>query len=308
MKRVELIESGVVFNEEDHTYNLNGKFLSGITGVLHSQLFRDEFDGVDEKTLKQAAEYGSAVHKSCELFDNEWVNDNTPELADYITLCRENNLTHEISEYTVTDGEHYASRIDKVYRTGDNTFSLADIKTYSVMNGEKLEKARWQLSIYAYLFELQNKKAKADSLYVIHLRDKEKLNGERSVITKLIPVARISSEVCRDLLEADLRGDQFKNPYSIPDDIRQLETHIRELVAEKTKAETELDLLKSGILKRMTDDDIRQWFTETMKITRKLPSVRTSFNLALFKQDHPDLDLSPYMTESEVKGSLLITI
>ena len=308
MKRVELIDSGVVFNEQDHTYNLNGRFLSGITGVLHRMLFEDEFDGIDEETLKKAAEYGTAVHKSCELFDNEWVNDNTSELTDYITLCRENDLTHEISEYTVTDGEHYASNIDKVYRTGEGTFSLADIKTYSVMNGDKLEKARWQLSIYAYLFELQNKKAKVDGLYVIHLRNKEKSNGERSVISKLIPVARIPSEICKDLLETDLRGGQFKNPYSIPDDVRQLEAHIRELIAEKTKAETELDLLKSEIMKRMTDDDIRQWYTETMKITRKLPSVRTSFNLPLFKQDHPDLDYSPYMKESEVSGSLLITI
>ena len=71
MRRVELTESGVVFNEQDHTYNLNGKFLSGITGVLHRQLFADEFDGIDEETLKKAAEYGTAVHKSCELFDNE---------------------------------------------------------------------------------------------------------------------------------------------------------------------------------------------------------------------------------------------
>lgn len=308
MKRVELTESGVVFNEQDHTYNLNGKFLSGITGVLHRQLFADEFEGIDEETLKKAAEYGTAVHKSCELFDNEWVNDNTPEVIDYVTLCRENDLTHEISEYTVTDGEHFASNIDKCYRTGERTFSLADIKTFSVLNGDKLEKARWQLSIYAYLFELQNKKAKVDSLYVIHLRNKEKSNGERSVISKLIPVARIPSEICKDLLETDLKGEQFKNPYSIPDDVRQLESRIRELIAEKTKAETELDLLKSGIMKRMTDDDIRQWFTETMKITRKLPSVRSSFNLALFKQDHPDLDYAPYMKESEVSGSLLITI
>lgn len=74
------------------------------------------------------------------------------------------------------------------------------------------------------------------------------------------------------------------------------------------EAGIELDLLKLEILKGMTDNNIRQWFTETMKITRKLPSVRTSFNLALFKQDHPDLDYSPYMKESEVSGSLLITI
>ncbi len=308
MKRIELKESGVLFNEQEHTYNLNGKFLSGITGVLHRQLFPDEFDGIDEETLKKAAEYGSAVHKSCELFDNEWTNDNTPEVMDYITLCRANGLTHEISEYTITDGENYASNIDKVYRANENTFSLADIKTYSVMTAEKLEKARWQLSIYAYLFELQNKKAKVDGLYVIHLRNKMKSNGDKSEISRLIPVARIPSEICKDLLDTDLRDGQFKNPYSIPEDVKQLETHIRELMTEKAKVDTELDTLKSGILKRMTDGDIRQWYTDTMKITRKMPSVRTSFNLQLFKQDHPEIDYNPYMKESEVSGGLLITV
>lgn len=67
MKRIELNESGVIFNEEQHTYNLNGKFLNGITGVLHRQLFPDEFDGIDEETLKKAAEYGTSIHKSCEI-------------------------------------------------------------------------------------------------------------------------------------------------------------------------------------------------------------------------------------------------
>jgi hypothetical protein len=67
---------------------------------------------------------------------------------------------------------NYASNIDKVYRVSDDTFSLGDIKTYGVMSPKKREKAKWQLSIYAYLFELQNKKAKIDKLFIIHLRNK----------------------------------------------------------------------------------------------------------------------------------------
>ncbi len=39
MKRIELKNSGVIFNEEAHTYHLNGKELSGITGMLSRQLF-----------------------------------------------------------------------------------------------------------------------------------------------------------------------------------------------------------------------------------------------------------------------------
>ena len=56
MRRIELKESGVLFNEQEHTYNLNGKFLSGITGVLHRQLFPDEFDGIDEETASKILE------------------------------------------------------------------------------------------------------------------------------------------------------------------------------------------------------------------------------------------------------------
>ena len=89
-----------------------------------------------------------------------WTNDGTVEVADYIQICKDNGLTHECSEYCITDGENWASQIDKVYRTSVDTFDLADIKTYGIMTADKLAKARWQLSIYAYLFELQNKKAK----------------------------------------------------------------------------------------------------------------------------------------------------
>jgi hypothetical protein len=45
-----------------------------------------------------------------------------------------------------------------------------------------------------------------------------------------------------------------------------------------------------------------------MRITRKLPTQRESFDLGRYKADNPDLDLSDYMKVSNVSGSVLITI
>ena len=116
MARVKLKDSGVLFDEENHTYLLGDKYLSGITGMLQRQFFPNEFEGIPKDVIDAAAQYGTDVHHSCEDFDFSWINDGTVEVQDYIQICKENNLTHECSEYTVTDGSDWASRIDKVYR------------------------------------------------------------------------------------------------------------------------------------------------------------------------------------------------
>ena len=307
-KRIELVDSGVVFDEDKHTYNLNGNYLSGITGVIQKQLFPNEFDNIPAEVLKAAAEYGTEVHHSCEDFDREWINDGTQEVQDYIQLCNEHGLVHEFSEYTVTDREHWASNIDKVYRIDECTFDLADLKTYGTMTTDKLEKARWQLSIYAYLFELQNPNAKVRELFILHIRNKLKTNGEYDNIRDFIPVSRIPKDICKELLDTELIGKQFHNPYSIPEEIIRKESHIRRLIALKQRVDDELSDIKSSILSQMEAKDIRSWFTDTMRITRKLPTTRTAFNLQLFKSDHPELDYAKYTTTSQVASSITITV
>lgn len=307
-KRIELKDSGVIFNEEDHTYLLGDKYLSGITGMLQRQFFPTEFEGIPKDVVDAAAQYGTDVHKSCEDFDMSWTNDGTVEVADYIQICKDNALTHECSEYLVTDNKDWASKTDKVYRVSDDTFDLGDIKTYGVMTAEKQEKARWQLSIYAYLFELQNKKAKVGRLFIIHLRNKPKKDGSFDHIANIIFVDRIPSEICKDLLDTDLRGEQFKNPYAIPEDISSQEAEIRELIEKKNAVEERLSSIKASILSKMESLDIRTWATNTMRLTRKMPTTRASFNSSLFKADHPDMDFSPYEKVSQVAGSLVITV
>lgn len=309
-KRIELKQCSVVFNEEDHTYYLPEKdqYLSGITGILERLLFPDTYAGVDENILLQAANYGKAVHESIEDFDMYFENDGTQEVADYMKLITENNLVHETSEYLITDNENYASMIDKVYRVDESTFDIGDIKTYGVMTSEKREKARWQLSVYAYLFELQNKKAKVRRIFILHIRNKEKKDGSFDHISDFIELSRIPSDICKELLDADKAGEQFQNPYAIPEDIRSQEGLIRELIQTKQEAEEKLNRIKSNILKAMEEQDIRIWSTECMKITRRLPSTKSSFNLNAFKEANPNMDLSAFMRTSQVAGSLTIAI
>ena len=306
--RIELKDSGVLFNKELHEYWLGDKQLSGITGMLQRQLFPDEFEGIPDNLLQEAARYGTEVHESIEAFDTSWLNDGTQEVQDYISLCNEFGLVHERSEYTVTDGENWASNIDKVYRASNDTFFLGDIKTYGTMTPEKLEKGRWQLSIYAYFFELQNKGAKVEKLFIIHLRNKEKPDRTFDHRAEILPVERIPSEICKELLDADLQGKQFTNPYSIPEKYKEQEGYIRQLIQTKNEVEARLSEIKSEILEDMERIGARTWETETMKLTRKMPGVRVSFNAAKFKEDHPEIDFKPYERTSNVSGSLLIAV
>ena len=309
-KRIKLKQCSVVFNEEDHTYYLpeKDKYLSGITGMLERQLFPDTYAGIPEAIIKQAAAYGKEVHQSIEDFDMFWENDGTQEVADYITLTTEQGLIHETSEYLITDNENYASMIDKVYRVDENTFDIGDIKTYGVITPEKREKARWQLSVYSYLFELQNKKAKVRRIFILHIRNKAKKDGTFDPISDFIELKRIPSEIVKKLLLADSVGEQFVNPYAIPEDIRQQEPLIRKLIQAKTDAETKLNSIKARILSLMEDQDIKSWCTDSMRITRKLPTIRSSFSLSDFKEAHSDIDIEPFMKTSTVAGSLTITL
>ena len=306
--RIELKDSDVLFNKERHEYWLGDKQLSGITGMLQRQLFPDEFDNVPEGMLQEAARYGMEVHESIEAFDSSWINDGTQEVLDYISLCQENGLVHERSEYTVTDGENWASNIDKVYRSSDDTFSLGDIKTYGTMTSEKLEKARWQLSIYAYFLELQNRDARVGNLFILHIRNKAKQDGTFDHIRNIMPVERIPSDICKELLDTDLQGKQFINPYSIPEKYREQEDYIRQLIQTKDDVEEKLKILKSEILEDMESKGVKTWDTGTMRLTRKLPTTRLSFNATQFKADHPELDYSLYERTSNVSGSLLIAV
>lgn len=307
MARIELVNNGVLFKEEEYEYWLGDKQLFGITGAIQRQVAGHEYDGCPEYLIKRAGEYGTSVHKSIERLINDFEHDGTVETEDFRTLTADMNI--EASEYNVSDMEYYASNIDIVCRTSESTFMLLDLKTYSnaKLTKAQMTKARYQLSIYAYLFELQNKGARVSELNVIHIANKtKKKDGTPIHIAEIVPIERIPADICKALLDADRNGEQFNNPYELPKEVEKKCKRIIKLIQTKKEAEEELTHIKKEILETMLFLSVDSWKGDGITFSRTAETTRSSFDLAAFKKAFPDMDLTPYMKESSVAGSLKI--
>ena len=315
MARIELnYVDGLVFQEDEHRYFLNGKELSGVTQVITKQLFPHSMDGIPKHILNASAEYGSKVHKILENWDKLWQKDDeSVELQDYRSICREYGLIHEASEYLVTDFQNFASACDKVYRVSDDTVSIGDIKTVygdltKKANKDKLERCRVQLSLYRYMFLLVNPQMNVKDLFVMHIRCKERKNGTIDRIAKLIYVEPLPISTCKALLEAEVKGEQFVMPEAEPQkELAVDESLIRHLLQTKAEVEEQLSNIKAKLLSDMEALGETTYITPTgIKIVRKLESIRRAFDMKAFTSKNPDFDLTPYMKESRVASSLSI--
>lgn len=298
---MELVKSPVIFDPEAHTYSLpDGTRFQGITGMLRRQLFPDEYRDVPQHILDRAAERGHAVHQLCELVDDLGI---TPEEADaqaYIRLKADQGLGYRTSEYLVSDNTRFASAIDKVYEDGESSFILADIKTTYRLNEEYV---RWQLSIYAYLFELQNPGAKASGLLALWIRD-----GHASAY----PVERIPAEIVTSLLDAEAEGRQFVNPLSraditLPERYRQMEQSIIEIDRQARYWAEQKKALMDGLMQEMVRAGAYQWDGDSIKLTRKKDSIRKAFDAKKLAEDHPDI-YAEYLKELPQAGSITLKI
>ena len=295
---MKLIKSQVIFNPDEHTYMLGDKELSGITSVISRQLFPDKYRDVPEDVLRKAAERGTMIHSICELVDDMGITHDSDEAQGYKELKDDWGLRYECSEYLVSDDEHYASCIDKVYRENETDFTLGDIKTTYVLDKESV---RWQLSIYAYLFELQNPGCKAVRLIGIWLRGK---NHE------IVEVERIPSEVVVNLLKCNSEGRQFVNPYSIspitlPDEYRKMERTIQEIVSQAKYWSDKKKEIADAVMMSMVEAGEYSWKGDIISFTRKKDTIRKDFDKKAFEKDYPDL-YNKYLKEIPVVGSVTL--
>ena len=287
---MELKESGVVFTQEEHTYHLGDKQLYGITGLLSAKLFPNKYANVSEEVLKRAADYGTSVHQQCELIDSLGIDPSSEEGLNYVSLRDENRLIHEASEYIVTDKKHYVSAIDKVFRSGKDSFILADIKTTYEPDKEYL---RWQLSIYAYLFEKQNKGAKVDKLYCIWLRHEKK---------ELMPVERISDTNVKQLLDSGVSGEEY---VTLPEQYRQIEAGISNVILQCKYWEAQKKDIQNIIFDAMSECGMHKWTGSSISCSLRDGVVKRKFDEKRFKEDHPDI-YEQYLIDGFTAGSVTI--
>lgn len=308
MAKVNLINNGVVFIEEPHGYWYGEKELSGITSAIQNQVAKTEYDNCPEELIQKAGEYGTGVHKSIERLINDFEHDGSVEVEDFRELTKDMNI--EACEYNVSDLEHWASNIDVVSRASDNEFDLYDIKTYSnaKLTNIQLLKVKFQLSIYAMLFEKQCKGSRVRNLGIIHICNKIKKDGSVNRISEIIQIDRIPSDICQNLLDCELSGKQFQNPLDMPENVASKVERIIKLVQTKKAVEEELNVIKKDVYDTMMFLDVKSWKGENITFSRTDETQRSSFDLAAFKKAYPDLPYDLYVKTSKVAGSLKIAI
>ncbi len=159
---MKLKQSPVIFNEECHTYTLEGKRLLGITGLIHSVLglgvYPDASEHVKDFVIPRAGSRGTAIHHAiqtidtigayeplqtvhtrfgCQCRDNiayediEW--DVSQELDNYVAHQRDGGFQAVANELTVSDNDKWASQIDNVWLKSDTGgIWLVDTKSNNV--------------------------------------------------------------------------------------------------------------------------------------------------------------------------------
>lgn len=309
MRSPKLRQSGVLFNEAEHLYSLNGKQLRGITGILHRKIFTDMYTDVPEDILRKAAEYGSSVHSTIELCDSleDYDNQDSNYIA-YRRLLSEKNLVTFANEYIVTDSENYASAIDVTAIDDKGNIALADIKTTSKLNDEYVS---WQLSIYKYLFGILNPKLKkkVTALYAIWLPKKR--YGQPT----LIQVDEKPEELVKELLRCDLAGEDFAYlPQEAGESELSLSAEYIDNVVSLYKALDTLkqqeEEIKKGLLLAMRESNVKSFKNGKILLTRVIPSDEPSFTLdsARLKEEMPEIYEKYKKEKSPAKESIRVKI
>lgn len=290
----------VLFDPDTHTYTNEetGELLSGITGTLLKRLFPSKYDGVPKDILAKAAERGSNVHASIELYEKIGVTPSTQEGKAYADITRRNGMVALDCEYTVTDFKHYASQIDVIYEVQENVVDLADIKTTYKFDEESVS---WQLSIYAYMMSLCNPHVKVRKLLGIWLR------GDTA---QIIEVKRHTDEEVIRLIKSDMADKDDDIPATeqpIPDYIKANIDRLYEVVQKKKELQEEEQRIKSEILDKMSGDNLKSIDAVRILFTVVKERTKRRFDEKRFKEEHSEL-FNEYQKEITEKETLKITL
>lgn len=298
-----LNQSDVVFYENTHTYiSSDGKRLSGVTSLLSRQIFKHKYDGISRQVLDNAAKRGSELHEAIEFFDSIGGEADTEELKWYEEMKEKMGLSPLANEYLVSDNDHVASSIDMVY----TDLTIADAKSTSKLDKEYLS---WQLSIYAYLFEIQNPGLKVKRLLAFWFP--KPAYGKRAVVE----IERKDVSLVRELILADKEGRQFVSGDAVikadtqvalpgSDDAIQ---EVCNIIRDMKEAETRVRQLKDGLLSLMRENNCKSFSNDSLSLTRVEERTQDKFDAKAFEQDHPDL-YKQYLRQTTVKESLTIRL
>lgn len=122
------------FEPDTHVYKAGGRVLPSVTSII-AELH--DFRHVPAETLKAAAEFGTAAHRMCELYDQDNLDMQSvsPALLPYLTawqrfLSETRATVLEVEKQYHHKTMYYAGTLDRLLLI-DGQKVLADIKTVS---------------------------------------------------------------------------------------------------------------------------------------------------------------------------------
>ena len=302
---IELKKSPVRFVSEGHKYFLGEKELPGITSTLIKKAYPDTYKKPDRYSQEQwdailanAADKGSNMHETIELYDELGMWSDLPELQSYIHVKEEYNLSVVATEYVVSDEEHYATAIDKVMMTQDGGIILVDLKRTSVKHYDNVS---LQLSICKRWFELLNPTLSVSSCYLLWMRDDK---------YDFVKVPIWADELLDALINADINNEPFADIQAaygdLPQKVYDVQSYLKNLEQEiKVKTE-ELKQIKDGLCQLMLNSGIKSFTTPVLRMTTITPKPRETFDCKSFSEAYPDL-YKQFIKIGEVKPSVRIT-
>jgi len=152
-------ENEINFNNETHTYSMNGIIYPSVTQILQNSGLINIY-GIDKEQLNIAQKFGNAVHKMIELYDKEILDIKKldPRLKPYLNGYKKFKEYYNIdiieTELRLISKKYmYAGTIDKVVKLNDKII-IIDFKTGAIMPYHAL-----QLVAYTQLYK-ENKKIK----------------------------------------------------------------------------------------------------------------------------------------------------
>lgn len=156
------------FEDGTHTYKLNGIEIPSVTTVM-GLLSQHEYMNIDEKTLENAANRGTAVHEAIEIFAKYGVIDLDNEFMGYMNGFREwwqanhpEVIGSELRTYHRL--QLYAGTVDMV-AVIDGKVTLIDFKTTA-----RLIEKNCRVQLEAYRQALDSHGIKIERKMILHLR------------------------------------------------------------------------------------------------------------------------------------------
>lgn len=141
---IEDFETNIEFDNDFHTYRLNGKLLPSVTQLLDD----GEYKNVDKNILEYARKKGTIVHKEIQNYLESHIEGVTSEFYEFLRLYTE-------------EQEKFVKK------------AIFDFKTYSVATPKNREKCYKQIKMYAegvkYLTGIE-----IDNYYMVHLPHNKK--------------------------------------------------------------------------------------------------------------------------------------